>query len=149
MTEQDVVVQTVSGTSVASDRAVHLSVDCQSMIIPVRKAINTPEPATTNAICQPRNIHRATNPYQLNQGVAIKKAQAGPGRLPPRQSASAVGIAVQQHKGVKNPTVAPIALAGHKEYPDKYLATTVGLATACKKPANKNPKTATSPNSLE
>ncbi|OCX74393.1 hypothetical protein A6M23_06300 [Acidithiobacillus thiooxidans] len=119
------------------------------MIIPVRKAMNTPDPATTNAIRHPRKIHKATNPYQLNQGVAIRKAQAGPGRLPPRQSASAVGIAVQQHKGVKNPTVAPIALARHTEYPDKYLATTVGLTTACKNPANKKPKTATSANSLE
>ncbi len=53
----------------------------------------------------------ALKPYQLNQGVAIRKAQAGPARRVCRYKLMAVGMAVQQHKGVTNPITDPTRLA--------------------------------------
>ena len=91
----------------------------RSMSMPVKNAMSIAELATANATCHPKKIQSATKPYQLNQRVAIRKAHAGPARLPPRHSVSAVGIAVQQHNGVKHPIVAPIKLARHREYPDR------------------------------
>ena len=91
----------------------------KSISMPVKSAISIAELATANATCHPKKIQSATKPYQLNQRVAIRKAHAGPARLPPRHSVSAVGIAVQQHNGVKHPIVAPIKLARHREYPDR------------------------------